>query len=143
MICTVFLLEGGQESDDVFGKKLKRAFSWKLHKIEIKRERLQNGNANLDGEDDDNESNNGNKNERKLKRRPPSASVPKNTKDTKITSEISIIEEVRKLNEAYQFILCEHHRKLELKKRRESSYAKSSAKKLTSNIKYYSAFKRT
>ena len=95
---------------------------------------MKKGITKLDDEDDDNNSSNGSKNERRLKRRQPSTSMTENTnctkeytKDTKITSEMSIIEEVRKLHEAYQFILCEHQRKLEVKKRRETSYAKSSA----------------
>ena len=108
----------------MFGKKLNGAFSCKLHKIEIKREMLKRGRVTFDDENDDNEKNKCSRNKRKLKRQPTLSSVPENTKGTKITSEMSIIEEVRKLHEAYQFILCEHQRKLEAKKRRNTSSVK-------------------
>ena len=111
----------------MFRKKLNQAFSGKLHNIEIKRERLNNDQNKLDEEDDDeNEPRKSYKDQKTLKKRKPVPSVMQNTKETKITSEITIIEEVRKLNEAYQLILCEQKRKLDVQNRRASSYTKSS-----------------
>ena len=111
----------------MFERKINREFSLKLHNIELQREKLRSDHDKLDDENNDNESSKKGKDEKKLKKRRPSIPVTECIKDGKITTEISIIEQVRKLHEAYQFILSEHQRRLELKKRRATTYTSTSS----------------
>ena len=106
------------ERDVLFDQRLKKAFSGKLHKIEIKRAKGRTEKLVTKSKvGDEGKQAGSHTNSTRTRQRRASIAVMENANTAE---DHEIIEEVRKLHEAYQFITVEHHKRKEKTKRRSS-----------------------